>query len=123
MTKKSCTLQVNALKLNVHLGWPEKERLKKQIVWLDLYITFPNVPKACQTDRLENTYCYADIIKILSKQISNKTFHLIEHLTAEIYKMVKNLLPKNVLLSVCITKYPKIKQLQGGVSFHYGDQL
>lgn len=121
MPKHTTSLFINALEVQVYLGWTNKERLKKQTVYLDVAISFHHMPKACHTDHLDDTFCYKDLINIIRKKIASIKFNLIEHLTCEIHKIIKDALPFKTKLDVSITKHPKIKGLNGGVSFHYGD--
>lgn len=119
---KIARLTINDFKLSVKLGWPKEERLQKQTVMLNIDILFPEVPKACKTDQLEDTICYHELTKIITKKTSDRYFFLIEHLSYFIYETIKPLLPKKSSLVVHITKKPKIKNLEGGMRFSYGDQ-
>lgn len=119
MTKSS--LLINGLELKVHLGWPTKERQHKQRVLLDLDIWFPKPPKACVTDKLNDTVCYANLVKIIKDKTKGKKFHLIEHLCYELFKIIKISLPKNSKVIVHVTKSPKIAGLLGNVQFSYWD--
>lgn len=114
-------LTIRGLVLHVKLGWPDKERLLEQDVRLDVNIRFPEPPKACVSDNLDDTLCYSLLIKHLRASIANKHWHLIEHLSHEIYHIIKSKLPKQSSLSVRITKKPNIEGLSKGVSFEYGD--
>lgn len=121
MQKFSSSLVISALQLNLHLGWPDKERLKKQAIWLDVNISFSKSPKACLTDDITDTICYAMMVEAIKKHLARKKFRLVEHLAQEIYSVIKSLLPKKSLLNICITKYPNIKDLKGGIRFYFGD--
>ena len=116
-------LVIHGLELCVCLGWRENERLKKQIVLLDIHIYFPKLPDACITDKLEDTLCYSTLAHEIREQTNNKNYHLIEHLCHEIYKLVKILAAQPIHVTVGITKYPDIQGLTSGVSFHYGDKV
>lgn len=124
MTKKKCyaTLFIRRLELQVNLGWRKKERNQEQAIELDLDIRFPKLPKACITDNLDDTICYAQLIEAIRNSIATKNFKLIEHLSAEIYTIAKAHLPKQSKLNVRLTKYPNIEGLNDGVCFSYGDE-
>jgi len=126
MTRTQSTLHsalfVRALELNVNLGWRRKERSKEQSVLLDLDIRLPKPPKACVTDELDDTVCYASLSDQIRAELGDKKYRLIEHLSRDIYDIVIKQLPKKSRLIVRITKFPKIKGLIGGVSFEYGDK-
>lgn len=115
------SLHIRDLELKVNLGWRNQEREQDQGILIDLIIQFPIPPKACATDHLEDTICYAELTDTIRDQINNKHYKLIEHLTAEIYTIVKMHLPNNSKLTIALTKYPIINGLKGGVCFRYGD--
>ena len=121
MAQPTTALFIRHLELRVHLGWPDIERQHEQIVFLDVDIHFSEPPNACKTDHLDDTLCYASLIDSIREKISVKKFHLIEHLTYDIYQSIKPLMPHRSKVSVCITKHPDIKGLEGGVQFRYSD--
>lgn len=121
MMTHACTLRITGLELGVHLGWPAREQEQEQIVLLDLEICFPQPPKACQTDRLADTVCYATLISALRESMVRRKFRLVEHLSFEIYQFIKPLLPAHTGLTVRIIKHPDIEGLTGAVRFIYGD--
>src|SRR5476649_82491 len=88
MPAKSCLL-INALELELYLGWPNEERMRKQVISLDIEIQFPAVPKACTSDTLQDTVCYRELIETLRQKIGDKKYHLIEHVTREIHQVLK----------------------------------
>ena len=115
-------LWIRGLELSVYLGWPDKERQQQQIVLLDIEIQLPAPPKACLTDHLQDTLCYSTLITYLQETITNKKFHLIEHLTHEIYTLIKPRLPNHTKMALHLTKHPPIPGLTGGVCFSYCDE-
>ncbi|RDI41345.1 dihydroneopterin aldolase [Aquicella lusitana] len=122
MTKTAITsLQIRQLELRVHLGWPDIERQHEQTVLLDADIFFPAPPKACTTDHLDDTLCYSALINALREYLQTRKFHLIEHLTHEIYQLIRSHLPVKSHLTVRVTKHPEIQGLTGGIQFSYSD--
>lgn len=119
---KTNLLNINSLELELYLGWPDDERLRRQTILLDIQILYPDVPKACETDHLDDTVCYRHLIESLRNELQNKKFHLIEHVTQAIYLYLKSLVPKETKLAISLTKRPQIAGL-GSVTFHYGDTL
>jgi len=115
------TLDIKQLLLNVNLGWREKERDSEQAIYLDMIIRFFEPPKACVTDELDDTQCYATLINHIREHLNDKHFKLVEHLAAEIYHLTKSILPQKTEAQIAITKFPKVGGLTGGVTFHYGD--
>lgn len=116
-------LRIRKLELSLNLGWGEKERSKERKVLLDIAISFPESPKACASDELRDTVCYATLSQVIREKVSAKPYRLIEHLSSDIYTLVKNQIPKNAKLKICITKFPAIGGLKEGVSFEYGDEI
>jgi dihydroneopterin aldolase len=119
---KLAQLNIKDFKLSVKLGWPKEERLQKQTISLDIDIVFQQPPKACQTDKLDDTVCYHDLVKRIEAVTRERSFFLIEHLSAFIYEQIKPLFPLSANIVVHITKTPKIDNLAGGMRFSYGDQ-
>jgi FolB domain-containing protein len=115
------SLHIKDLVLEIHLGWTEEERHRRQTVLLNLDIRFSIPPKACDNDQLDDTHCYDDFIRYLREALAKKQFCLIEHLTMTIYKLAKSFLPGNTSICASVTKHPSIQDLSGGVCFHYGD--
>lgn len=120
MTKTA--LFINSLELELFLGWPSEERRRKQIVCLDIAISFPAAPKACESDDLQDTVCYRELIDTLRNTICVKKYRLIEHITQDIYDFLKSALPSQSTVSVNLTKRPQIQGL-GSVTFHFGDDM
>ena len=115
--KAHITLQ--QLELNVFLGWTEQERQQAQTVTVDIDLALPAPPVACTSDQLDDTYCYADLIEKIKKEIEGKPFRLIEKLSHSIYQTVKNTLPADIKINVTVSKKPSISGLTGGVKFCY----
>lgn len=115
-------LSIKQLELNVNLGWRDQERRQEQAVLLDVDIYYAAIPKACETDDLTDTVCYADLIEKIHQHTRDKKYKLVEHLSADLYQLIKSQLSMQANIVVRVTKYPKLKGLTGGVCFHYGDQ-
>jgi dihydroneopterin aldolase len=113
---------INALELEIFLGWPSEERIRKQIISLDIEIQFDTIPKACDTDNLKDTVCYRELIESLRAKTGDRKFHLIEHVTVEIHEILRSLLPPRAIISVNLTKHPQIQGL-GSVTFNYRDEV
>jgi FolB domain-containing protein len=117
------SIVLHQLELYIHLGWPESERLQKQAVMVDIHIHFPEPPKACMTDELDERTNYDSLSKKIIEHTMPKSFRLIEHLGFEIYQITKTFVPEKTLINICVTKHPPILHLKGGVQFWYGDNL
>lgn len=114
-------LKIRQVDLQLNLGWRSKERAQEQGILLDIDIYFPIAPAACETDHLDNTVCYDQLIQTIREKLGDKPFRLIEHLARDIYLIVKTALPDNATTAIHVTKFPKVKGLIGGVCFSYGD--
>lgn len=121
MSLLKSSLAIRQLEFVVFLGWPEKERAKKQSVLVDIDIQFSEVPKACLTDNIKDTLCYSTLITDLVNQTKNKSFRLIEHFAQHIFTIVKTITPHSTV-QVRVSKQPNIEGYgMINVSFNYGD--
>ncbi len=120
--KKYSSITLNRLKLSVNLGWPQGERVKQQIVTLNVTIRFKEPPVACTTDQLSDTYCYDDLVNTIKSHVATRNFRLLEHLGYEIYQVIKHSVRTALSVKILITKKPAILNLTGGVTFCYGDE-
>jgi len=114
------SLFIEGLELPVYLGWTNNERAEKQIVLLDIDMYFVQPPRACISDQLDDTVCYSALITNINQHLLNKTFHLIEFLTSELYRFIKQQIPHPSNVIVRISKRPKDLGV-GCVQFSYGD--
>lgn len=119
--KRYSKLVIHQLELNVFLGWGDAERSQKQTVWVDLTADFKTPPKATETDRLNDTYCYHTLSHQIVENISPRGFRLIEHLSAQIYKIAKAFFGEESFVKVGVSKKPDISYPNQGVTFWYGD--
>lgn len=114
-------LSIHDLEMSVYLGWSEVEREKKQIIFLSINISFPNIPIACKNDNLSDTICYSSLIKFIRNRIAERKFRLVEYLTQEIYIyiLIRQKISIPAKVRVCLTKKPKIQGLINGACFNY----
>ncbi len=115
-------ITLNGLELSVNLGWPQGERIKQQIVTLDVTLHFKTPPNACSTDQLEDTYCYDHLVSVIKTSVATRNFRLLEHLGYEIHRAIKQEVAKEIAVEICITKKPAILNLTRGVTFCYSDE-
>lgn len=122
MSDIASELHIKDFKLAVFLGWPDEERLREQEVLLNINIHLPKPPTACETDQLQDTFCYHQLVNLIREKTRGQHFHLVEHLAREIFHLLQPILPGQTKLVVSITKHPaSIKELIGGVCFRYGN--
>jgi dihydroneopterin aldolase len=115
------SLALHQLALDVYLGWPDEECQHKQTVEVDIKIEFLQLPQACVSDHLQDTFSYDHVIAKIIETTSTPKYRLLEHLGHEIYLLVKSLLTPATKISVRVKKYPAIAALKGGASFTIGD--
>lgn len=111
---------LKGLELSVNLGWTSGERAKQQSILLDATIDFAIPPLACTTDQLTDTYCYDQLIQQIKATIAVNSFRLLEHVTYEIYQLIKNFIQADTKINIQVTKKPAIANL-AGVTFCYSD--
>ena len=116
------TLTLDKLQLDLHIGAGEEERRTTQKIWVHLVFVFPLPPKACQSDKLEDTVCYHDICIKIKNYCHNKSFKLIESLAYQLYVVLREDIDPTVTLSLTVEKCnPPIEGLVGSTRFTYSE--
>ena len=109
-------LEINGLNLEIKLGLTEEERLKPQNVEFYISIEFDIIPMACNSDIIEETICYDDLVKLIKNFCEDKEFKLIEYLCHSLYQYFKTIyLKQEIKLKIC--KNPPIKEIHGNCCF------
>lgn len=117
-------LSVQDFSILCSLGCTAEERATLQEVRASIEIRFSQTPKACESDSLEDTVCYAALCTKIKEVVDSKSFHTVEHLAQEIYKSLTKIISENNLWRLKIHKVnPPIAGLRGGVFFEIGDPL
>lgn len=118
-------LKIHKLKVLVHLGCLPAERKTAQPVFFDIEIEFAEAPKACSSDELADSICYAQISDALTALAVNREFKLIEFLAREAYQVIRDqfLNPQQKLKVFVHKAFPPIEQENKGTSFSFGDFL
>lgn len=115
-------LTLNGLRLKVRLGCQEEERQVPQYVRFDVRLRFASMPGGCLSDKLEETFCYAEISDRIREVCAQREYHLIEKLAWEAFSTLKERLPQSTKLWLRTTKEkPPIEDLEDGASFCLGD--
>ncbi len=116
--KEHASLSLHELECEVHLGWPDNERRKKQTIRIDIDIYHFDPPTACETNELSDTTCYDAMIQSIQAFLDEREFKLIENLSKTLHQHIKQQFSKPVFVTVNIKKQlPNIKFK--GVSFSY----
>ncbi len=122
MPETRSALSITGIECHVHIGWPEHERLKRQIIKVDMYLQFAAHPAAVHTDDLNDTVCYATLIQQLHRFLRGKHFRLIEHFTQAIHAQIKTMVPDQTKVRIYAMKRPPIADFSGEVCFEYGEE-
>lgn len=123
VTRVRTTLEVPAIRLEVHLGCEAPERATPQAVDLGLVIEFATQPEGCASDRLADTVCYAALAQLARAHCRTREFRLVERLAAELRDLVRTRLPHDARLALTVTKLaPPVAGLVGGVRFTIDDR-
>jgi dihydroneopterin aldolase len=123
MTKSyNSIVTLNDLLLKANIGVTEVERSCKQDLRLSFKLYFKDKPKACDTDKIEDTICYHEIANIALQYCSENDVKLLEYLCYGLYKKIKSKIGKKVNIWIKIEKCsPPIEGILGGTSFEYSD--
>ncbi|MEM7174256.1 MAG: dihydroneopterin aldolase [Bacteroidota bacterium] len=123
MMPKIHHLAVNKLRIPVFIGVKPQERARAQLIEIDFKVTFQHPPKGCVSDQLEDTVCYADLVKQVIATAQHKEYALLEHLNHTIHQALSRLLEKDIKITLKVAKLtPPIPNIFGGVSYQIQDQ-
>ena len=81
------TIFLEQVKVQTKLGVPEWERMKAQTVLLDIEIGC-DLSKPCQTDAIEDTIDYSDVVNRIRETLVEHSFKLVEALGAHICQLI-----------------------------------
>ncbi len=109
-------LEINKLRLPVVIGVEVDERSQAQEIEFTLVIGFSSIPKACHSDDVMDTICYAKLVDEIKAFCSVREFHLIEHLGYELYSYIQKLFP-TIELKLQVCKTPPIDEIKGNCCF------
>lgn len=80
---------LSEVKVETKLGVPEWERLAKQTIILDLEIAMPH-SRSCQTDAIEDTIDYSNVITRIRQTLAENSFQLVEALAEHVCQIILN---------------------------------
>ena len=114
----SSIIHLNDLSQMVNVGCGVEERSQKQELRFSFKISFPNLPLACESDRIEDTVCYHKLSDKISLACKGKEFATLEKIAKTIFELVKNDFPTGASLTLKVEKVkPPIEGLAGSASF------
>lgn len=116
------SLQLKDLRYALHIGVGTEERQTEQPVRVSIELRFLKLPRACQSEKLDETVCYDALSRSIERVARSRTYLLIETLGFDIYTALRRELPAETLLGVEIVKEkPPIAALTGGAVFSLTD--
>jgi len=111
-------MTVRDLEIWVRLGCSTEERAVPQPVAISARISFACAPRACESDRLEDTVCYAQLATTLGRRAAQRPYQTVESLTFALVEAMRSAIPAGVRFALEVTKLRvPVAGLRGGVSF------
>lgn len=102
-------LKIVSKEIPLHVGCYEEEKNRTTPVQVTIELK-PESCLACQTDQLQDTICYDQLIQFLNQQCFQKTYQLIEFACNDIFQTVRKFLEKKHVFSKVRVRL--IKKLQ-----------
>jgi dihydroneopterin aldolase len=81
------TIFLQEVKIETRLGVPEWERLKPQTIVLDIELAMPH-SRSCQTDAIEDTIDYGQIVARIRETLAIHRFKLVEALAEHTCQLI-----------------------------------
>lgn len=78
---------IQELKVKTHLGVPEWERKVAQTIILDIELAMPH-SRSCQSDAIEDTLDYGQIVARIRETLTEKSFRLVEALAEHVCQII-----------------------------------
>ena len=75
------------VKVETHLGVPEWERMLPQTIVLDIELAMPH-SRSCETDAIEDTIDYGQIVARIRATLAEKSFRLVEALAEHVCQLI-----------------------------------
>ena len=83
------TIFLSEVKVETKLGVPEWERMTPQTILLDIEIAMPH-SRSCETDMIDDTIDYGEVIAQIRKTLSERSFRLVEALAEHVCQLILN---------------------------------
>ena len=81
------TIFLSEIKEEVKLGVPDWERMLPQTVLLDIEIAMPH-SRSCETDAIEDTIDYGQVVIQIRKSLAERDFRLVEALAEHVCQLI-----------------------------------
>lgn len=116
------SLRMENFEVKVRLGCLADERAVPQLIRISAEFVFEEPPKACLSDELEDTICYAQVCDALKKHCESREFKLIERIGFECYGLLRELSRGKAKVALKVHKVkPPVESLAGGSTYSCGD--
>ena len=106
------SLLLNGLELYVTLGCSDEEKSNKQMIKLDLEISFDDISSATNDDVLAGTICYYTLRNDIQEFCNTISCNLIEYLTKQIYDFITALHTNISVKYIKLIKSPPMAQIE-----------
>jgi dihydroneopterin aldolase len=111
-------MTVRDLEIWVRLGCTAEERAVPQPVAVSARIAFARAPLACESDRLEDTVCYAQLAALLGERAGQRPYQTVESLTFALVEAMRGAVPVGTRFALEVTKLRvPVAGMRGGVTF------
>jgi dihydroneopterin aldolase len=118
----AATLTLHELKVGVRLGWSPEERRRSQEVLLEIDLGFESLPRACESDKLEDTIGYDGLAAHIAGFCEQHEFRLIEHLGFRLLQEIRTQLRPGMHARLRVTKLrPPMAISLSAASFRCGE--
>lgn len=81
------TIFLEQVKVQTKLGVPDWERMAPQTIILDIEIGY-DLSQACQTDAIEHTIDYGQVVSRIRETLSEHSFKLVEALAEHVCQLI-----------------------------------
>lgn len=120
---KFSRLDINNLEVSLSIGINEEELSCVQDLIINLTIYFLSPPRACNTEKISDTICYANVIDHIHDFCALKHYSLIESFANELFTSIRSkFLSDNEKLTLQLCKKPKIFNFDGSCCFTLSDK-
>ncbi|HZV98814.1 MAG TPA: dihydroneopterin aldolase [Methylophilaceae bacterium] len=81
------TIFLSEVRVETKLGVPDWERMTPQTILLDLEIAMPH-SRSCETDQIDDTIDYGQVVARLRQTLAEKSFKLVEALAEHVCQII-----------------------------------
>jgi dihydroneopterin aldolase len=111
-------LSIESLSVYCFLGCFEEEHRARQEVRVSLTVEFEQLPKACSSDRLEDTICYGTVCEKIQQIAKSQKFYTVEYLGNALFQNLEESFFKGNKWKLKVQKVsPPVHGLLNGVFF------